>query len=69
MDKINIDELNERLKNKITLASGNIYEMFGAKYITVTNTEGRNPCDMCAFNKCACMLNVDIPSCNNDVHF
>lgn len=69
MDKSYIDELNERLKNKIALASGNIYEMFGAKYITVTNTEGRNPCDMCAFNKCACMLNVDIPSCNNDVHF
>jgi hypothetical protein len=69
MDKINIDELNERLKNKTTLSPGNIYEMFGAKYITVANTEGRNPCDMCAFSKCSCMLNVDIPSCNNDVHF
>ena len=69
MDKSNIDELNERLKNKTTLAAGSIYEMFGSKYLTTTYTEGRNPCDICAFNKCACMFNVDIPSCNNGVHF
>ena len=69
MDKINIDELNERLKNKTTLAADSIYEMFGSKYITVTNTKGINPCTICAFNKCACMFNVDIPSCNNGVHF
>jgi hypothetical protein len=69
MDKINIDELNERLKNKTTLSPGIIYEMFGSKYLTVVNIQGINPCDMCAFNKCSCMLNVDIPSCNNNVHF
>lgn len=69
MDKINIDELNERLKNKTTLSPGIIYEMFGSKYLTVVNIRGINPCDVCAFSKCSCMLNVDIPSCNNDVHF
>lgn len=69
MDKMNIDEIDKRLKNKPTLASGSIYEMFGSRYLTVANTKGVDPCDMCAFNKCACMINVDIPSCDNDVHF
>ena len=70
MDKIEIDELTERLENKTVLAAGDIYEMFGVKYLTAANVPDMDdPCDVCAFSECACMFNADIPSCYNNVHF
>lgn len=70
MDKIDIDELTERLENKPVLSAGSIYEMFGVKYLTADNVPDMDdPCDMCAFNTCNCMFNADIPCCYNNVHF
>lgn len=72
MDKFNLDQLVEiesQLNNKRILSSGYIYEMFGAKYIAISNTEGENPCERCAFADCNCMFNADVPACYNNVHF
>ena len=68
MDKHDMVEIINRLNNKSTISSGCIFEMFGVKYVAVTD-KSNNPCEKCAFEECNCMFNVDIPSCNNDVHF
>lgn len=69
MDKTDIAEIISQLNNKRVIPSGYIYEMFGAKYIAVTNTSNESPCERCAFADCNCMFNADIPSCINNVHF
>ena len=68
MDKRDMAEIINRLNNKSTISSGCIFEMFGVKYVAITD-KSTNPCEKCAFEECNCMFNVDIPSCNNDVHF
>ncbi len=68
MDKRDMAEIVNRLNNKSTISSGCIFEMFGVKYVAITD-KSTNPCEKCAFEECNCMFNVDIPSCNNDVHF
>lgn len=70
MDKTDITEMINQLNNKRVIPSGYIYEMFGTKYIAVTNMHNEtNPCERCAFADCNCMFNMDVPSCNNNVHF
>lgn len=63
-----MEEIKHRLENKPLLEKGDIFEMFGSQYVAVETTTV-NPCDNCAFANCACMFNVDIPRCDNNVHF
>lgn len=63
-----MEEIKHRLENKAQYEKGDIFEMFGSQYVAVETTTV-NPCDNCAFANCACMFNVDIPRCDNNVHF
>ena len=55
----------ERYKEKGTIKVGQTFEMFGCKYVACNESD----CDSCVFRDAQCDLNVDIPSCANNIHF
>jgi hypothetical protein len=63
-----MEEIKNRLENKAQYEVGDIFEMFGCQYVAVA-TQTKDPCENCAFADCACMFNVDIPKCDNNVYF
>lgn len=60
-----IKEIENRLEGKVYHKEGETFALFGTHYKTC---KGAN-CEDCAFFDCHCMLNIDIPACNNNVHF
>ena len=65
MNKEDFEEIKQRHENKPIIDVGKTYSMFGVTYIACPCAD----CFQCAFSECQCEYNVDVPRCNNDVHF
>lgn len=58
-------EIKDLIASKSQMEVGETFEMFGSTYVACNS---KCCCD-CAFYDAHCDLNVDIPSCDNDIHF